>query len=338
MPAHFGDSLREYSAVRHQVGLLDLCQHHLLRFSGDDRVSFLNGMVSNDVKTLASSHGSHAAFLDLQGKILADTRIFCRDDSLLVDLAEPVKEKILQHLERHLVADEVEIQDLSSDYAMVSIQGPQAGHLLRAAASTDSGPVRDLDHLEGAIGQRKVLVIRATHTGEEGYDLVVSRADLIDVISRVQEAGKRFSLAWVGVDAQEMLRIEAGIPRYGLDMNADNLMLETGLDHAVSFDKGCYLGQEIVERIHSRGHVNKRLAGLILAGRAPVEGGGKIFHGSREIGKITSSAFSPYKDSVIALGYVQREAFNPGDAVVVQDRDKQITASLAALPIYPSAA
>jgi folate-binding protein YgfZ len=135
-----------------------------------------------------------------------------------------------------------------------------------------------------------------------------------------------------------MLRIEVGIPRYGVDMTADTLLLETGLEHAVSFTKGCYLGQEIVERIHSRGHVNKRLAGLILAGRAPVESGGKIFHGNREIGKITSSAFSPYKDSAIALGYVQREAFNPGDAVVVQDRDKQITASLAALPIYPSAA
>ncbi len=323
--------------MRRQVGIVDLCQHNLLSFSGDDRVPFLNGMVSNDVKALAFGHGLHAAFLDLQGKILADTRIFCRGDFLLVDLAEPVKEKILQHLQRHLVADEVEIQDLSSDYAIVSLQGPEAGQLLRQAASTDSDPVCDLDHLEGAVGQRKVLVIRASHTGEEGYDLVISRRDLTEVISRVQEAGKYFSLAWVGAEAQEMLRIEAGIPRYGWDMNADNLLLETGLERAVSFAKGCYLGQETVERIHSRGHVNKRLAGLILEAREPVKSGAKIFHGTREIGKITSSAFSPYKDSAIALGYVQREAFDPGNSVTVQDQGKELKASLSGLPIYPSA-
>jgi folate-binding protein YgfZ len=333
LPAHFGEPLREYFAVRNRVGILDLCQRTVLELTGDDRVSFLNGMVSNDVKTLVPGQGTHAAFLDLQGKILADTRVLCTSDTLLFDLIEPVTEKILRHLRRHIVADDVEIQDLSAEYTLLSVQGPKAGQLIREASSTDQLPLRDLDHTATSVGLCRVHVIRATHTVEEGYDLLIRRTDLASALSKLREIGKELSLVWVGTDAQEMLRVEAGIPRYGKDMTEDNLLLETGLDQAVSFHKGCYLGQEVVERIHSRGHVNRHLAGLILKRKEPVQPGATIHQGSHQIGKVTSSIFSPDMDSAVALGYVQRDSFAPGKWVTVQDRENGIPAALCALPI-----
>jgi len=338
LAARFGDPLEEYRAVQTGVGVFDLCGRNFLRFTGADRVSFLNGMVPNDIKALSPSQGLYAAFLDIHGKILADARVFCTEQALLVDLPELCKEQILQHLERHLVADEVEIQDLSADWTMISLQGPAAANLAREAVSISALPDSELAHATGAIGSCNIFLIRVMHAPQDGYDLVLPCSEAIEAVRRLQEIGKKFGLCWVGANAYEMLRIEAGIPRYGVDMNADNLLLETGLEHAVSYTKGCYLGQEIIERIHSRGHVNKQLAGLILGGRVPVERGSAILYAGREVGKITSSVFSPYKDSAIALGYVQREACNPGESVVVRDRTKEITAALAALPIYPATA
>ena len=337
LPAHFGEPLNEYKAVQASVGLLDLFARSLLRFSGSDRVSFLNGMISNDVKVLAPGQGMHAAFLDIQGKILADARVFCMEEALLVDLPESCKEGIIQHLERHLVADEVTIQDLSADCSMVSLQGPRAGPLLREATSIETLPRSELQHLETSIAEHQLLLIRVTHICQEGYDLILPRSEATETILRIQEIGKKFGLSWVGTEAQEILRIEAGVPRYGLDMTEDNLLLETGLNHAVNFHKGCYLGQEIVERIHSRGHVNKRLVGLILETKEPVKSGGKVYKEDREIGRITSSAFSPRKGSALALGYVQHDFSNAGTTVTVKQDEGEISAVISSLSLDKTA-
>ncbi|MGH7848602.1 MAG: YgfZ/GcvT domain-containing protein [Candidatus Binatia bacterium] len=337
VPIHFGDPLAEYHAVETGVGLFDLFQRSFLKFSGSDRVSFLNGMVSNDVKPLAPGQGLHAAFLDIQGKILADARIFCMQEALLVDVPELCKERIIQHLERHLVADEVTIQDLAADFLMVSLQGPQAGPLMREATSIATLPRSELEHLEAAIAEQPLLLIRVTHICQEGYDLILPRSEATGMIRRIQEIGNKFSLSWAGTEAQEMLRIEAGIPRYGVDMTEDNLLLETGLNHAVNFHKGCYLGQEIVERIHSRGHVNKRLVGLILETKKPANRGEKVYREDREIGRVTSSAFSPRKRSALALGYVQHDFSNPGTTVTVKRDEGEISAEISSLSLDKTA-
>src|SRR3990167_6909943 len=166
MPLHFGDPLREYQAVRSHVGLLDLCHRTLLRFAGPDRVSYLQGMVSNDVKNLAPGEGIHAAVLDIQGRILADTRIFCLQDFFLLDLWEPLKEKILTHLNRYLIADDVEITDLTGQYGIVSLQGAKAGLLSRKLLPNCEIPTRDLAHRPIRIGAAEGWMARSTHTGE----------------------------------------------------------------------------------------------------------------------------------------------------------------------------
>ena len=140
---------------------------------------------------------------------------------------------------------------------------------------------------------------------------------------------------WVGEDAQNILRIEAGIPRYGVDFTEDNLLLEVGLDHAVSFSKGCYLGQEVVERIRSRGHVNKKLVGLFLEGQASANPGDAIVHADKPVGSITSSVHSPALGQPIALGYVNRDYWNPGTRLIVKHNAIDLDARVTNLPFVP---
>jgi len=337
MPLHFGDPLREYQAVRSHVGLLDFCHRTLLRFAGPDRVSYLQGMVSNDVKKLAPGEGIHAAVLDIQGRILADTRIFCLRDFFLLDLREPLKEKILTHLNRYLIADDVEITDLTGRYGMLSVQGPMALLLLKELFPDGAVPERELGHAVFLLGDAEIRIARSTHTGEEGFDLLVPITNLLPTVSLIEAMRDKFSLSWIGTQAQELLRVEAGIPRYGFDMNEENLLLETGLDNSVSFQKGCYLGQEVVERIRSRGHINRKLVGLILEGDQAAQRGSVIRANEKEIGQVTSSILSPARNLPIALGYVQRDYLQPGTPVAILSNGKMIPALVSALPFHPQA-
>lgn len=332
LPLHFGDPLQEYHAVRSHVGLFDLCSHSFLNLTGSDRVSYLQGMVSNDVNALTPGGGAHAAILDIQGKILADVRIFLAEELILVDLWEPLRENIVAHLQRHLIAEDVEITDLAGKTGMVSLQGAEARLLMRELVPRDEIPQKELDHRPFHIDGTEVLVIRSTHTTEGGYDLLIGTKDLLQVVSRIEEIGKKFSLRWVGTQAQEILRIETGIPRYGVDMDDNNLLLETGLDHAVSFEKGCYLGQEVVERIRSRGHVNRKLVGMLLEGDTPAQRDDPITVEEKEIGRVTSSALSPARRRPLALGYIQRDYIQPGTRVSIRRHGKAIPAEVFSLP------
>jgi folate-binding protein YgfZ len=291
-------------------------------------------MLSNDIKTLSAGTGTYAAILNVQGKILADVRLFCVEEAFLIDLPGRLKDTILDHLNRHLVADEVEIEDLTERFGMISIQGPMAGAPLRAVLHRDL-PAQPLSHSPFELAGHKVRVARATHTGEDGYDLSAAVGELHDVVSLIEKAFDSPPV-WVGAEAQEILRVEAGIPRYGIDMDEDNLLLETGLESHVSFHKGCYLGQEVVERIRSRGHVNKKLTGIVLEGSDPAERGGRIYSGEKEIGAVTSSVMSPHLNAPIALAYVHRDFSDPGTPVVWRQGEKIVQGKIAALPFYQS--
>jgi glycine cleavage system T protein len=330
LPARFGAPLEEYQAVRSAVGLFDLSNYAVLQLTGADRVPWLQGMVSNDVKQLAPGHGVYAAVLDVNGKILADLRVLCAEDSFLLLLWEPLKEKVVAHLNRYLVADDVEIGDRA--YGIISLQGPHAVHLLGAVAPHQDPPVQMYGHCLLRVGEREVRAVRSTHTGEEGFDLLMEMGNLAPVVEELERAGATLSLRWTGLQAQDILRVEAGIPRYGIDMDEDNLLLETGLEHAVSFQKGCYLGQEVIERVRSRGHVNRKLAGIVLAGKSPANRGDKITSDGKEIGKITSSVFSPRLRHAIALGYAHRDYLQPGMSVFIERNGAQVAGTISALP------
>ena len=328
LPAHFGDAAAEYEAVRSGAGWLDLADRAVLSITGPDSAEWLQGMLSNDVKALGAGDGVPAAVLNIQGKVLADVRVFRTDDAFLLDLSEPLVPGVLEHLDRYLIADEVEISDLSGALAMLSIQGPQAETALSALLDAGSLPAKNLSHGDFAIAGDRVRVARATHTGEPGFDLVVPRRRL-PAMAALPAAR---NIPWIGLHARETLRIEAGIPQYGIDMDADTLLLETGLDDAVSFTKGCYLGQETVERIHSRGHVNRRLVGLKAAGDVVPDPSDPVLDDDRNIGRVTSAVASPRSQCPIALGYVHRDYLEPGSAVTIGHREVKVPATVHALP------
>ena len=327
LPIHFGNPAAEYDAVRGAAGLIDLSHRGLLQVTGPDRVAFLQGMLSNDLLALKPFAGQFATILNQQGKVLADVRVLCAMNSLYLDFSESLKDKVIAHLNRYLVADEVEIADRSEEYATLSLQGPHAETLLLALAGQVDLPKQIAHHGMINAGGAAICVVRASHTGETGFDLVIPRAELVKVAQRLTDIGQQFSAAWIGQEALETLRIEAGIPRYGVDFTEDNLLLETGLDTHVSFTKGCYLGQEIVERVRSRGHVNRKLCGLLIGGATPARHGDAIRADEKQVGTITSSVYSPRLKQAVALGYVHRDNWEPGTHLAI-DRDG---ASLSAL-------
>jgi aminomethyltransferase len=332
LPDQFEGLPTEYKAVRTGVGLLDLANRAFLAFTGPDRLSYLQGMLSNDVRPLTPGQGLYATVLNVQGKVVGDCRVFCTEDAFVLDLWEPIKNRVVEHLNRYLVADEVEISDGGEKDVIVSLQGPLAEALMEKLIGQNELPRRPLDHAMARLDGIEVRVARFSHTGEKGFDLFIPLAELNRLAQRLTDEGQIFGAKWIGEQAREVLRIEAGIPLYGVDFAEDHLLLETGMDHAVSFFKGCYLGQEVVERIRSRGHVNKKLSGLLLSGREPARHGDRICAAEKEIGRITSSVYSPTVDRAIGLGYLQKDFWSPGTTLNIDREGASLEARVTTLP------
>jgi folate-binding protein YgfZ len=320
----------DYSAVRNGgAGLIDLSARGRILIGGSEAVMFLNGLVTNDMKTLAVNSWMPAVFPNVQGRLLAAVRVIHRDDGFLIDTENATRDTVIKLLERFTLAGDFRLVDLTQNTAQFSIQGAQAPKIMAAIfgetlASLGRDAVASVDWQS-----KQVTIIRATHTAEEGFDLFVDATEAETLRDAFIKAGAQP----IGNDTIETLRLEAGIARYGIDMDETNVVTETNLDDAVSFTKGCYLGQEIIARIKYRGHVAKKLAGLILEGEASLESGAKIFSvDDKEIGRVTSTGFSPRLARTIALGYVKYDYLGPETGVKIVVAEKEFPARVAALP------
>jgi glycine cleavage system T protein len=331
LPERFTDSVQEYRAVRENAGLIDLSFRAQVRMTGEDRVSFLQGMISNDVKALRPGNGCPATLLTEQGRIVADLRVYALDTALLLDVDTRVKEKMLEALSRFIIADDVEMEDLSGQQTTISVQGPAAARVL-AAAGLSLALDKPFQHQEASFAETTVRVIRVSDTGEDGYEFLVPAEHAEHCWTTLFQAGEPLGLGPVGLAALHMLRIEAGIPWYGLDMDEGRIILEVGLEQAISFKKGCYLGQEVVERATARGHVNRKLSGLHIQGDVLPERGAKLFHDAQEVGWVTSAVQSPRFGHPIALGYVRREHLTPGTQLRIDSQGTPMIAEVTTLP------
>ena len=330
VPANYGDAESEYLAVReHSVGLIDLSSRGRLRVTGTEAIMFLNGLITNDMKTLGESRWMPAVFPTLQGRIIASVRIAHVDNGYLIDTEPATHERILKTLERFTLAGDFHVEDLANTTSMLTVQGKAPEQVLRAVFDW---PTEDLDgNAAGQISWRgeQVVFMRATHTGEDGFDLVISNENAPALWRALIDAGARP----VGFDALEILRIEAGSARYGRDMDETNVVTETNLDDAVSFTKGCYLGQEIIVRIKHRGHVAKKLTGLMFDQTESIEAGAVIKStDGKDIGRITSSTVSPVLGKTVGLGYVRYEYLSPGTRVEIHSSDQKTAATVQDLP------
>lgn len=333
LPARFTDTQHEYQAVREKAGIIDLSFRVQVRMTGEDRSSFLQGMVSNDVQALKPGEGCPATLLTEQGRIVADLRIYALDNSLLLDVDARIKDKTIEALDRFIIADDVEMEDLGQQQTTLAVQGPLAAQVLEAAGVTPN-VANDFQHLEATLATAPVRLVRVNDTGTDGYEIHVPTEQIEAVWRVLLQAGEPLGACPVGLTALNMLRIEAGIPWYGLDMDEDRIVLEVGMEQAISFNKGCYLGQEIVERASARGRVNRKLSGLVVHGDGETlpESGDKLFHDSKEIGWITSAVVSPRLGRPIALGYVRREHLDPGTQLQIDRNGTPMIAEVTALP------
>lgn len=330
LPAWYSDPVAEHHAVRESAGLFDFSFRQRFTAGGTDRVRFIHGMVSNDVKRLAAGQGTYAALLDVRGHILADVRIFSTGDHLIMETDADLLDKVLQTLNRYNIGNRVPLEPMETE--AMSVQGPHARPILEEAFNTTLTVSDGLSHAELAFAGFAVGIVASSSTGEDGYELWIEKAGALPLWNALLHAGQARGLMPAGSVAFETLRIEAGIPAYGSELAEDTMLLEAGLLNAVSFTKGCYIGQEIVERTRSRGHVNWQLVGLCLeesGGKASK--GAKLLREGKEAGEITSECFSPTLGKRIALGYVRREMAQPGTKLTVESAGE---AEVAELPFY----
>ena len=339
LPDAFANPQDEYAAVCEKAGLIDLSFRTQVRFTGEDRIDFLQGMLSNDVKALRPGEGCPATLLTEQGRIVADLCVYAEESAILLDLDARIKEKTVEALDRFIIADDVEIEDLSAHQVTLAVQGPTAAEILEVAGLS-SLPERDLQHKDATLADVRVRVIRSDQTGRSGYEFHVpdDRAAVV-----WQALAQLDGLRPVGHTALNMLRVEAGIPWYGLDMDEDRIVLEVGLDRAISFHKGCYLGQEVVERASARGRMNRQLSGFLLQKDRDSEDSGdlsdslpargaRLLSDAKEVGWLTSVTTSPTLGRPIALGYVRREHGEPGTRLRIDRPDTDMIAEVTKLP------
>jgi glycine cleavage system T protein len=335
VPRHYGSSVAEHRAVRHAVGLADRSYRGKIRFTGKDRATFLQGQITNDVQQLTDGQGLYAALLTVKGKMLADLELFQEGDAILMDLEPALTEKIRAHLSRYVLRADVKIDDITGETAHLTLEGPASTDLLGKLSDAALPPLSERGLIRRSIKGHAVTIIKTAYTGEEGYDLLLPVAGASSVWNLLMEAGQGIGIRPVGFEALEMLRVEAGIPRYGVDMDENVFPVEAGLgEKAISYTKGCYTGQEPISRIKHRGQVNRHLIGFILEGAILPQREDKVIKDGQEVGFITSGVVSPTLEKTVALGYLHRELAEAGQSVTILRGEKQISASVASLPFY----
>ncbi len=291
-----------YQALREGAAWLDLSTRGRLRATGEDRARWLHAMLSNHVQQLQPGQGCYAFLLNAQGRILADLNLLCGDGSFLLDTEPETRRTSFEHLERHIVADDVILEDVTEDTAALAVEGPLADGILRGLGAPL--PIAEYSHASWP----PAVVARLSSTGAPGFALFAPRLDRAGLVARLESAGA----VAASPEAARIVRIEHGRPRYGEDFTDRQLPQETQLLHALHFNKGCYLGQEIVERIRSRGGVHRFLDRLSIDTTEPPPPGTKIVAAGQEVGELASAAWSPATGQVLALGYLRLGEFPPG--------------------------
>ena len=364
--ADYGDWLAEHAALRETVGVIDLSFRSRICLTGADRVRFLHGQVTNDVKKLRIGEGCYSAITTAKGKMESDLNIFALEDELLLDFEPGLTEKISVRLEKFIVADDVQIVDVAPHYGLLSVQGPKAADVVRALNLFPEIPKQQLGsikisdatlgeiylannprldlfrssgresaHSSSQTSQSRLTSAATIELNASGFDLFVPNNSLGAVADKLIAAAKQIGGRAVGWTAFETARIEAGVPRFGADMDETNIPLECGIERrAIVYNKGCYIGQEVINRIHSVGHVTRELRALRLATdlESLPKKGDKLFHAGKEVGYVTSAVKSPALNANIALGYVRREANQIGNELTLRTAAGKSPAKIVELP------
>jgi tRNA-modifying protein YgfZ len=303
---------QEYRAAMEGAVALDRPHLATIAVRGKDRESFLQNMLTNDVRSPAPGTGIPAAFLTVKGKLVSDLLVFKAEDSFFLEMERVRAEPFRKALDRYIISEDVSLESLAEKEATFSVEGPRAGGIVAEITGLPAAELEGLADLQfRSTADARVAARRRELTPR--FDVTASPDATKALLERALEKG-----AILGSEPlRETRRIEASRPRFGVDMDDSHLPLEAGLDDAISFQKGCYIGQEYVVRLAHRGHLNRKLSGLKLSGSEPPPAGAPVTRGSEDAGAVTSSAFSPSFGCVLAFAYLKRGHWEPGMEVSV---------------------
>lgn len=336
IPKSYGNIPDECKTVRNSAGISDLSHRGKLVVSGKEHTKFLQGILSNDVYNLDVGKGMYATLLTVKGRIITDMKVYRDKDAVFLDIEPGQNDRIKELMNKIKLSYKANVDDLTDSLILLSINGPCSSDLIKKIFGENLPQLNEYDFTKRDFMGSEITIIKANRTGEEGYDILLSsNASSIKIWEALISNGKELNIVPVGMNALETLRIEAGIPRYGIDMDENTIPIEAGIWNALNFEKGCYVGQEVIARIKWRGHVNRHLVGLIIEGQELPNQGDKINSGEKDIGNITSSTFSPHLNKSISLGYIRREYKEPGTPVFIKrDNNSLISAKVSDTPLY----
>jgi folate-binding protein YgfZ len=316
LPESFSNFETEYRAARESAAIIDTNWHAITSLTGPDRARYLNAIVTNNIQSLAQDSGILALLLNPHGRILAELEVYALRDKLLVLSHASVRERTTATLDKYIIMDDVELEDLTDQFGSISLEGPRAASIIQQVCGAPVETFSEMSIHEVTVGDTSCHLLRRSHFGLPGVEFI-ARRDRLSILWKTLLASVRAHGGEpIGMAALDSLRLEAGIPWFPADFNDTVIPHEAALeDTHISFSKGCYTGQEIVERVRSRGHVNRRRVSLKFSTADSPVFGTRLRADGNEVGIVTSAGFSPAAGTAIGMGYLRREHAAPGSAV-----------------------
>ena len=331
LPDRFSeDWASEYRAARESVALLDKNYRMYLLFTGPDRVRYLNAILTNDIKSLTSGKGVVSLFLNPQGRIQAEIETYAEAGSLFCVSYAMIREALVPAIEKYIIMDDVTLADKTGAYGTLALEGPLAAELTKRLTGTELAGLGELAFRESSVAGISCGLTKRSLGGVAGAEFLAARQDLAKLWGMLREEVAKAGGRPAGYQALSALRLEQGVPWFGYDFGDKQIPHEAGLqDSHISYSKGCYTGQEIVERVRSRGQVNRVRVLLKFPGKEIPPSGASLLVDGKEVGLVTRAAFSPALQTPIAMGYVRRESSTAGSELLCgSDRATVIGAPL----------
>ena len=332
----YGDWMAEHTALRNSAAVIDLSFRSRLVLTGTDRARLLNGQVTNNVKDLAVGEGCYAALVTNKGRMQSDLNIYVLPDEILLDFEPGLSAAITERFEKFIIADDVQVIDAAPHYGLISVQGPESWTVVDRLGLNVAMPEKEFQSRrirDETLGE--IYCMNRPRTGSKGFELFAPTAALATLTDTLITCAESLGGRACGWRALETARLEAGIPRFGVEMTETNLAPEAGIEsRAISYTKGCYIGQETIARIRTYGQVPKALRGFRFGdGSATLPSpGDKLFLGDKEVGYVSSAIHSPALHAPIGLGYVRREHNGVGTELNVRSANGEVTATIVKLP------
>lgn len=317
LPKNYNSAEAEYKSATGDIAVIDFSNRGKIRLSGKECFKFMQGMLSNDVMNLDSGRGVYATLLNVKGKMLADLYLYKDGDQAFIDLEQGLNHSVCDLFLKYRLSYKAKIEDVTDRYIQLYFIGPKSTEFLSTLFDEDLSKLDNLNFIKKKIEDVELFVTNVRRSKEQGFDMYIPVDSAYTVRNLLIKKHGGLEPKFIGIQTYEVLRIEAGIAKYGVDMNDSTIPIEAGLWDGLNFEKGCYIGQEVIARIKWRGRVNRHLVGLEIEGETTADSQDKIYNEEKVIGFVTSSVYSYGRNKIICMAYIRREFKEPQTEVYV---------------------